>query len=760
MKTLFSIFLLLIVFNYSKCKSLLNHYKNVSGEIKKKKDKNLFYTEYNFSLSDQTLFRPIIFQYWKIIFSNSAKEVNDLLFKGDCLDSFYLNNSSYSQDVFLNTGKSINDLGDPIQCKIKNLTFHLIELNLNLTNFNDEELKDYFNFIGNQKVYYGLCLINNCDQYIHSSINQTENKPLMDFLSKYYYNLTIFKLDNENKENELSFYIIIIIFLAFIVIRIIISIVGSIIYYKDFSQYQESSENLISTTPLDEEHKSSNFKDIKPILLHKTLFYRVFKILSFSKSIKCIFSNDNNYSNKIYKDKNIVLFLGFKYIFCFFFLLNHVFFTLLGFPHSSIDNDIQFMKSPWMAIIRLSTFSTEIIVCINGIILSFKLMNYLKKYNNFSFVSFAYFGISLIYKTITFYFILFIFYLNVDHFTEIFEGNDSDLFNYVKQKFHRDCYKSYKFLYIPFYYQYYYNDNKENSFSECYRTYFFIQSEFYCVILTLIIFYIIFRFKSKLLEILILLTSLFSFGTIYCYIKFQRTYTLSVFLGEVNSIKRPHLLYPSFFLGNIAGVTYFYYCDILSVQPMIENLEYKYLPFKYFYTVIKLFDQQRKLIKYLTKFVLYFLSLVVCFNFYFIQKRYNNNSNLFIDPIGDFINLIFIFERKIFNLLLIAILFSIICLGKSNLNLTITTNYFSYFENFSLIFLLLVDSFSYVFFGLVKIEVLINSNNLFLLSIGLFIVLYVISSILTICLEVPFRILLKNFVRSKLTQKHEIDNNS
>ena len=524
-------------------------------------------------------------------------------------------------------------------------------------------------------------------------------------------------------------------FLFYFAFRIIYTLIGIIVYSKDFSQYKS------------DEIESSDWNPNKVLMKKKKTFYfRIYKFFSIIKGFNYVFGKDKN---QIYMENDIQFICGTKAVFFLLYTIEVCFMALNVYPHVVVD-DQQFIKSLWIILIKISTFANECIICLNGILLTFKLMNYLKKYDTqFDFVSFVYFSLSLIYKVFAFYFLFSIFYLNVDFFST---NSDYSSFDYFKENevFHsRDCYINITNLFIPLYYQYiYYNETTNLFFNGCFRPFYYMQSEFYCIIVTLIIFYCLLKFKSRALEIFLMISLAILIGLIY--LNYDGTLIINnidFFLGDNISIKKPHILFISYFLGNIAGVTYFYYCDIISPSPMIDNNPY--LPFKYLYNVIKSYDQFRMSIKYFITFIFILIVLGINSIFYCLI----NNSDDFYIKYNQWIKFIYIYEKCIFNLCLLVLMLCSVAFKKSILRRTLSSFLFVSLNKFSWIFLLLIDFFSYLFYGLLKIENSLNMNDIVLFSIGLFIFLYFLSALITILIEIPFRVILKKKLRKFLIKK-------
>jgi hypothetical protein len=672
------------------------------------------------------------------------------------IDIFLKDSKCYG--MFSNSGKYINDIGNEQLCRKRNLTYLFLSFQIeNYTNLN-EKYSPVLNFTQQKYFFFGLCVFSNCDKLWENVFDEKENQQLYDFMKR---NLTLsihsVKLYNsgESIKNEKSnmFVVTLVILILYIFLRITISLVGKFIYHHDFSQFTTETQ-LKKTDNLDEKEgdrvNSGQFKNRRGA--KKRLFYKIYKVFSIFSAFKYIFGK----SKKDYYMKNDTQFLcGTKFIFCYLYTFNHVFYTLINYPHNP-NGDQQFLSSLWVNFLKLTSFSLEALICIDGILISFKLMNFLKKYKNFSLKAFLFFSMSLLYQIITFYVIFFLFYLKVENISNVFGNTNNFQFLYNNYFQNRLCYNDPLKTLIPFYYQYYSVHMDKNEMSECFRPFFLIYSQFFCMIVSLTIFYFCFKLKSRFFEAFVLVTCSLITLSIFLYykeMKFGDQYNLRYMLGEVSSVKQPHLIFPSYFLGNLGGVAYFYYCDIISADPMIEN--YRYLPFKFTYWLIKSYDQLKVVLKFLISLAMVMIIFGLCFNFYMFLLINRSNDKPFSVPFNFLEKFLFMYERKIFNICLMILLLSLVGFKNNFIRHLLSFNIFISFDKFSMCFLQWVDGLAYLLFGLAKFNLFMNIYNLFMLSMGLFIFLYALSTFMVILLEVPLRIIMKNYLRKKLLHNIE-----
>ena len=722
---------LLLTFSFS---SLLDNKKyNIMNQIVDDEHKNSNF----FQLKNNYLTQIMNVSINEVINNLNQKFLDD---HSKCITSINeIYNTNQYIELYTNTGKEINNIGESTFCQNHGNKYIFLKFNRNFLDNKTES--NYYDFITMTEFYSGICSIQECDNTIKDLFNNNLNNELISYLSRTYGIENIKVYTEEDKifdSNKTEFQIIYYLFIGYFFFRFFITLIGYYIFIKDFSQYENDRNDLLNV--------NNNLKSKK-----KKGFYRLYKLFSLMKGLKYIFGADKN---QIYNQKDTQYICGTKCFLTFFFTLNIVYQFMMILPHSLYDGEKEFISSFWMIIIKLSTFCSQCITCINGILMTFKLMNYIKKYNKYSIDSFFYFSIGLIIKVYSFYFIFYILYLNVDQYTD----DKFSHFDYFKNEIlfkNRDCYINPLKILIPFYYQYFNTIEQENteiSFDKCFRCFFYLQSEFYCFIFSLTIFYFIFKFKSKIFEFFVLFALVVS--TILTFLNYKnyvwpKNFTMDLFFGENFSIKKPHIIFPSYFLGNIAGVTYFYYCDTISTRPLLNNDSY--MPFIFVYNMIKSYDQLKTILKILITYSFLIICLVLCSIYSLLIYT---SENFTIELVG-YLKFLFMYDKIIFNF---CFLFLLLCLVGFRKRVVIrqilSFNLFIVFDKFSSIYLLCIEFFAYLFFGLGTFEIYINIKNIFLLSLGLFLIFYFLSALMAILIETPFRVILKLIVRKRLKSKN------
>ena len=233
--------------------------------------------EKNFTKLVKMNFQSFLCKLYKEIYENDGKFNN--LFQGvekidECMNNIinsFQPDSDFYYKYLLNSGSSLNKIGNENSCIKDNLTYVFIEM---YTNYNDTEremlnlLNDktyntsndiYQNlelnvFLENDKFYLGLCLWRKCRHFYEKFFDRDNNSLLFDYLSNNGYNAknwTYYIKQNKTPSYSFSIVISIIIIMFILFIRIILCISK---YCTERNQRKESKAfKLNSFAPSPEE---------------------------------------------------------------------------------------------------------------------------------------------------------------------------------------------------------------------------------------------------------------------------------------------------------------------------------------------------------------------------------------------------------------------------------------------------------------------------------------------------------------------------
>jgi len=192
---------------------------------------------------------------------------------------------------------------------------------------------------------------------------------------------------------------------------------------------------------------------------------------------------------------------------------------------------------------------------------------------------------------------------------------------------------------------------------------------------------------------------------------------------------------------------WFYYHDLTTTFPVGLDDE-AYYPFRYNYYIMRFFDRKSSNCKLFISITSNFLILILCCSFSFIlyfNSGYKFETVNFPISFSIPIKILFVYENKIYILLyslsLIAILFNNEDKFIKNL---FSSKLFTPFNKIAFTYFCLQDLIIHIFYSNYNVEVYLNIRNPMFITFALFIIIFLISCILTILFEIPLRIIYQN----------------
>jgi hypothetical protein len=291
-----------------------------------------------------------------------------------------------------------------------------------------------------------------------------------------------------------------------------------------------------------------------------------------------------------------------------------------------------FIQSFLFGSIKFSSFGMYYWVYLDGLVYTFKLMHFVK--NDKSFGNFVKFMYNLLPKIFIFLFIFYgVYFLQRD--VGRMEVSSMVFEQYVENEYNYKCLSNPLYLLFPFFYPISYGKTKlvNNYFNNCYQFSYLIINEFYCILIFFAMFYYLYKYKSKKLDIIVSLAVLANILIMnfipYFYegVKDEKYYLLKYVIGETFSLRYPHNMFNIFFIGVFTGLIYYY--NSFSVNDINSFLAEDYLPFQYLYNLMQLLFKSNWLIKtFLIIFNLGFI-IVDCLIYYILQKKYKDQQILY-----------------------------------------------------------------------------------------------------------------------------------
>lgn len=444
-------------------------------------------------------------------------------------------------------GKTLNDIGDEVECNysLNNTNFTIIKLNT--TVFIYEEDKELFKYLDIKTFTTGVCIMNSC---------------LEPF--KFYYNKTVLLLtylmnntDTEHEDDIVKFIeyepnnshntilYIHIFFLIYVIIKVVVGIIRLIYIPKGYEKhvmgllYEQQLENA------DLEEKKEFFpKNNNELLLKDEIDYNSYSDFESHFSIKLKifqffdFFNDFNLlttkKNRYFDDTGLETITLMRAIVILFMIFFGTFNTMISLPSQDINNKA-FFGSLSIFFLKVSSYSLTAWIALEGAYTTYKLMCFIKTQILESYINtnkkqkieiklliiYGKFILYFIPKTFLFFLIYYLYYYNVEDFN--FISNSKKTFTYIMKNIFKNnitCNLKPQSLFNFNIFEHNYN----NDYSKCYEftyIYFYI---FLSTLVFMIIIYFSFIIRKKSFEIIILLLNIILFF-------------ISVFLISDNQVK-------------------------------------------------------------------------------------------------------------------------------------------------------------------------------------------------------------------------------
>ena len=588
--------------------------------------------------------------------------------KSSCFGSYFqVQNQDKIKQLLKYSAKSFPDYGDEEGClsqKDSDNAFILFALNYYVKNSND--YKGKFNllpFISKGYSFYGLCIENTekCTTDLSTSIEQTLNKlskTKLNGIDEYTPHTFIHRKndkDEENREGTTATYIFIVLFLLYLIIRVVVWIFG----YRFFKEKDEDNnkknvnrkEGDDSSSSSEEEEEEDEFlnsqtstkevtDDKKKDLISKKekqgqepkkrlypKLYFFYKLCSFTEGFKCLLKKDDN---KLFNETDLYLIIFFKFLAILGKVLNINFDFFMHNPSKEINNTIIFQEA-FMVVVKFTSFCDIIFIITEGIIVSYKLMSFLRKYANKddgpSFSLFVNFFIRIIPSILDILIIFIIDYAMNYIIINCFDVFGTDIFStriqHLKKNILncRSCVKDGE-NFIPFYMHYHHHQELAGNINEnCFHFMIIFVNFFYCYFFCILLTYISFKIKHKIFDIVIsilFVINLFLPNELFC--NSLEYFNINVILGETYSVTYTHIFINYYLFGFLIGFSLFYNNDLTAENSLqITNM---HKPFYYLKTISGLIFKSSNLVHILIIFVTISIQILLCCTFYF----YVNNE--------------------------------------------------------------------------------------------------------------------------------------
>ena len=702
-----------------------------------------------------------------------------------CLNEYITElNETKIQDLIKYSSKYFPDFGDEENCLSEghNNAFILFVIKYNI--HNNKIYTGKFRllpFISNGFSFYGLCIQNteSCTTNLINIMNITLNNfkgnlngidEFKVFIFSHYPNDTV-------KIYDLGYaFGIFIIYWLYVGFRIVIWIIGATFFRekndKNSKKYQnedDSSEEEEEEEEENESNRKENHENNNDLIeknnFEKKLskkekyprFYALYRFCSISKSFSTLLQKENN---KYYNEKDLYFILLFRFIA----LLLKVLIDNLEFmfrnPSKEIDN-VELFKYPVVTLIKFSSFSDIIIILSESIIVSYKLMSFLRKYTpkdeEPSFKLFLNFFLhiipsflSVVILFFTFYFhneliiMILILILDIDYSTAIQHLKK----NIVDCNF---CVNNAKSL-IPFYLHYRNFTDQNNSDESCFQFMLIMINLFYCYCLCILLIFISFKIKNKIYDIAISIVFIISFflpHSISCqsYLKGHNYFNINLLFGENCSTTYTHLFINYYFLGILIGFALFYNNNITHENSFQNSNNYK--PFYYFNDINGMIFKSPIWVHALIIIITIGIQVFLCIYFQLYSPPILESNNL--EYLNDFVDFLYLNEKKIFALcfgILIGYLYifksesKLKTFGNNKIIITVNRLGYGFYASIESFINHIIISCRYIYS--------ISAPNIIFSTFGFIILIIFINMIAYSLNDFPIRILCKKFLRKMI----------
>ena len=441
------------------------------------------------------------------------------------------------------------------------------------------------------------------------------------------------------------------------------------IRYIEKNLKQMNNNASINRTGIDDDNDNKAQKKI--MLLNNNLEEKKNKLTSFVEFINKFnnyFLNHvgiktlTDYENKIYSNKGLEMITGLRVVFMILITINILFNSFQQSPSIEQINN-SFLSSILFIIIKFSSYGIYFWIFLDGFVYIFKLMHFVQK--DRSFKNFVKFGSNLLSKIICFLIIFYFVYFLQKDIGKIFLNSSLLFEQYTETEFNYKCLSNPLYLLFPFINPIT-NDNDMvyNYFNNCYQFCYLFVNEFYCIILTIILFYFLYRKKSKILEIIVgivVILNLFGLNFLPYFfenVKDEKYYLLKYVLGETFSLRYPHSMFNVFCIGIVCGLIYYYH--YYSLNDLNSFLSEGYLPFSFLSKLMQFLLKCNVFIKTLLIIISVGIILLDCLLFYIIKLQGEENQILF--EFTTALKILYLYETPIIilatSILLIFLLFA------------------------------------------------------------------------------------------------------
>ena len=710
-----------------------------------------------------------------------------------CLRKYFKEqNDTKIKDLVKYSAKSFPDFGDEEGCisKNKNNVFFLFTIdyyNANSSNYTGNF--KLLTFISKGYSFFGLCVENTTDCTIDLEtkiLNDLNGKGINGLSQSKVKSFHRFNIIQQNREKDLLTIIIYtILFGLYLAVRVVVWIIGYY-FFKEKDDISKKKDDDDSSSDEEEEEEdeedqtnsnsnsqtSSNevSNDKNNDLISKKdkivqtpkkniypKFYYFYKICSFSQGFKYLVATEENL---LFNEKDLYLIIFFRFLA----ILLKVFYSNFNFfihnPSKEINNTNVF-KNNIMALIKLSSFSDIMIILTESIIVSYKLMSFIRKYADKSqgpsFGLFFNYFIRIIPSMASIIVNFFVYYFNYIIIIAPFQFIGIDIYTTRIQHMKDNllscysCLKDIKSL-IPFSLHYNNFSFSTNTNESCFHFMILFINMFYCYCLCMILTFIAFKIKNKIYDIIISILFIIYFvipNNLFC--DSLEYFNINIMLGETCSLSKTHLFINYYMFGFLIGFALFYNNDITTENSLQNSDIYK--PFYYLKDIIGFFFKLATwihiLIIILSVGTIFVLSITFIFHtsFNFIENCKEVNLNYFD-------HFLYLNEKSIYTVVF-CILLIILYTFKTESNIKEFGNniFIIYFHRIGYDFYCFIEIMIYLIYSILGLNYSLTGQNLSFITVGIIFYIMIYSTISNLLVYIPVKLCLSTFLHQNSANK-------
>ena len=570
--------------------SLINSFLSNSGTLKNSKDANNTRRENaSRSFDDFMNYFDILGKIFEVL---DKKCFNDL--KNEFDKTIEQKDVNYPWIIDY-VGKSLNDIGDEIECNNSLINTTFIITKINTFAFSYQKDLDLLNYLDVDRFIIGVCVMDNClDSFefyfkkLLLLISYILNNNATDYEKK------IVDYEPEPKKIFKYKFNIFIICVVYLIIKFIVGISSLILIPKGYEKYvaglldeQKNLENIDieekkeffpkerheSTESTSSEETDYSFDDLESYIPIKL---KIFKFFDFFNDFKLLITKKNRY----FDERGLEIITLMRAIVIFFMIFVGTFNTVVSLPSRDITTKT-FFNSLFLSYYKLSINSLTCWIVLEGAYTTYKLMCFIKAQILESYINtkkrpkieiklliiYAKFLLHFIPKIFLFFIIYYIFYYNVEDFNVFLDSVKTFTYimnNIFKKNITCDGNPLRIFNFNIF-------SNNYSDYKNCYEFTYIYFNIFLCTFVFMIIIYLSFVIRNKIFEILIILINIIFFFISMILIKDDQVtqkldknkkympYKFYHFLGQNYSTRIFFSLIGFYHLGYILGFLIFHY---------------------------------------------------------------------------------------------------------------------------------------------------------------------------------------------------------